>query len=1000
MHLRQMVVWFWAWTFILVSSLHAAETPQSSVFEPPSGTIPLLPAGGQRLRVALVGLFSPSLSKDMSDGWLALLEHELLFRPGYEGKYDVITQDDQKALLRKDFAVEHFDPLWTPRIKDALAADYLVFLDERLKNKDRVWKLRVYNGRSGAFLADEDIPYLDYHLRWTADLVLQRLHQIIYPGAEKKPVGGPPSEMLLARSVELAAGLKAACLEDHCIEKIKDFEWLRSHNRDFFDQFMRNTLFLNKLEKQAETPLLQARVSLLAGNPMDSFLRLESKLDGAKIKEKIEYLRVLGRAAVELDRPEKAEEIYQSLQKTGWRGMGVLLGQAWVDVRKRRCPEALRKLETLLARKPYHQRGLELLQQCYTELRQEDKSWETKERLAKALSRKEHWIKANPLWMELLDHEFNMEWLARINIPLLSPLDRKNLATMLNQQGIQHDKNEGEIFRFLAEIKLFEGQYDEAVRVINGALQIDPENLKLIALAVSDGVLRRGDLVGAQNLITKIPYLMQDPYVRAALEEKLNHHELAEKLWAEGHWPEAWKAELMVRRAGLLDREGKTQEALALVEKALSIYSGREDFHQAAKSLYKKIGKPDLTTAAELNVLQLSGQPLDIAKVKDHLFNQQYGQLILPHALVGLSPKKQLIPLGRVIVLDGTPLPPDTWWAKWLPYVQPYVLRDPGRGARELEQVLTERYHLVDNEIMEQEFRSKLRVDSSNPARRFTMAEIIDFAKATGVDSIFVVDVNYDTEMKEEFVQAKVNLYFFNGTTNTVSQTDAKVSLGYFELFRFNPTLMLAPVLLVLILLYVFSRFSRMTKHWSDPLLKAEYLVKQKNFRKAGDVLGRYGYFEDQLEVMGHHYLRQKDYAKALEAFFRAKDYGNAVAVLKICPETAEVNNLAAEMFFQLKDYDRAEVYFRKNRNLIGMAKVFEAVGDKRKAGRIMGQYYFEANNPIGAIEEYRKIGDFDRAGLVLFHYQKYEEAAVMFQQSGNDKMVHKCMMRLGKRPA
>jgi len=206
------------------------------------------------------------------------------------------------------------------------------------------------------------------------------------------------------------------------------------------------------------------------------------------------------------------------------------------------------------------------------------------------------------------------------------------------------------------------------------------------------------------------------------------------------------------------------------------------------------------------------------------------------------------------------------------------------------------------------------------------------------------------------------------------------------------------PVGIIILLSLMLWWFSRATLHWSSPLEYARYLINQRNYHKAVEVLDRFGYLDDKLWVSALAFTKEGNYIKAMENFLRAKDLDNAYYLMQYCPSSTEADNLKGELFTRLGEYNRALASYHNSRNLIGISKVLAASGDDTRAVRVMAQYYLETKNPMAAIEQYKKILDYDRAALVFYHYQRYEEAAELFEKSNNYDMMEKCRKRMGRR--
>ena len=970
-------------------------------FEAPEETISLQPGDVQHVQVAFIGFKSFRFDPTICDAWLQLIEHDLLYRPGYAGKYSIQNRVEMLQLIRRELPGKKLDPLIIPRLKDLLSVDILIFIDERLVGRDWIWRVRLFNGRSGAFLADASAPYTPYHLKWMINRLIQKIHRLVYPNTDKTGIDEtPPTEMLFEESVSRLPWINKDCLRDRCLERIEDFEWIQEHNPDFLASLLKNPLYGSALMKEATDPLLLARIHFIEGHPLDSSYTLEKYL--GKIKktaEKLRYLILNGKAVLELNRLEALGETLKSLEKYRSKDPFLFFGQGWLAKKNRDFDEAVTAFKKVIKNKPKDLRTLVLLLECYLEMKNFDAAWDMRRVLTDNYYETGDHVKSNALCMELLDHDFQMDLLERLVLPLLSEMDRKNLATMLNQQNIEHSENQGEINRYLATLKILEKKHDQAKRIISGTLKhFDPNNAKLLKLAAWNALARENNPVGAQNFLERIHESERDPYLSAWILEELGRYSEAQELWRETEWPTEWKQEVLLRKAALFEKMGEMDTAVDMARKALDLYRGREEAYFLLSRAYVRSGKTEAGRNAEITGWQLAGKPRDWGKFKEHIYYSDYIHLVLPHPLVGETEKGRLKSVGRVLVLDGSPTPPRGFLDKLSDFFKPYYIRERGRLIDEMKEILATRYDLLENEPVENEFAKKLALNSPNYHAKYSIKDLIGLANAVQVDSIFILKYLDLPQIQDGILETTVSLYFYDGVSGTMYMTQLDRNLPFFHIYKFNRIYLLAPVIVLFFLIAVYRRFRRMTIHWRNPLQAAEFHMNQKNFKKAAEILGKHGYAEDYQAASAHAFASQGEYTKAMEAFSRARDFENALKLVSMCPDTDDANNLIGDLYFMLKEYDRAETHYRRSRNFIGIAKIYEASGHPKRAARIMGQYYFEANHPGAAVEEYKRIGDYNRAGVVSFFYGQYKEAEEMFHRAHNEPMYKKCKLRLKQR--
>ncbi len=960
------------------------------------GVVDLLPHRDTVSKLALVDFHSLQHNQDYSRGVLTLIENRLLAHPGFAKKLELLPYSELLDALRAENKTESVSPLDLPWLTRLIATDCLIFVDERFNGRDWYWHVRIYSGRSGAFLHAFDVSLHETHMMWTIDEFVEGLlAAVCYKKVPSKPQVRTAIQVLPG-SLERLGKIALDCSRERCLQRLPEFKWIHERNPALLQLLLNKPSYITALSNETESPVEMARINLLEDKPIEVSIKLENKLAQVRSREeRIRFLSLIGRAAVLQGRREKAEEVYLELKKLSPRHPDLALGFAWLQEAAKNYEEAVRAYQDILRRDPDQLEAAEHLVNVYWEQKNNDAAWQAKVQVAKILWNRGDYLRSNVLWMELIDHAFTVEWLPYLRIELLSSVDRKNLATILNQQGIGKGGNEKEIFYHLARLKLQSGEQEEGGRVLQGVLQMAPDDPALLMLSLEHHLYNLNDLVAAQRILDQMPSRIRPPMMAAYVAEKLNRFAEAERILAKATFDKAFDFEVLLYRGRLLALAGEWKKSLRVFMRAKDVDPTREEVYRQLEEIYRQQKNESEEKQALGMVWSLSGKSMDLSDVSDHVFYSEYNRLILPHPIVHLQGKK-VLPLQQVLLLDGMPSPvPATDWEKAMSYLRPYLPRKNQQIYEEVKNALRHRFEVIEDVAIQQELWNRLEETDGEVGRAFTRSQLLELASRARVDAVFAVVSNEMGEESTGIVNINTSLYSFDSDGNTIYGSRVHKQTPYLAIYRFNSNLLASPLIAMLFLLFLYLRFTRMTRHWSKPLEKARFLVKQGNLQKAAMLLEKYGYYEDHLELQGHLYARYGEYQKALEAFYRAKDFENAVLVLRSCPDNEETSNMAAEVFFQLKQFGRAEAYYKKTKNLLGLAKVYQATGQTNRAGRVLGQYYFEANNPQAAIEEYRKISDFERAATVLFYYGKYQPAAGLFRKAGNDQMVRKCMARL-----
>lgn len=965
----------------------------------PLGGIPVQADQTQRLRVAVVDFFAPPLAPEMRAGWLQWIEHEFSFRKDFEGLFDVVGRAEMNETLAKVDGAKgrNFAPLDIPALKTVSSVDWFVFLDLSLQGREWLLRARIYNGRSGAFFDSVRFPYLFGNLSLTSERLLMGLRAKLR--LEKKPYDPlkiTSSESgLLPESLAQMDGILTACAKGHCLEKLATLETLADHNPEFFAELVKNPLIFTAAYKEADDPLRTARLNLLENNPHEAALKLNKEPLGKGAGSPAERLYWLGRAYLAKDQPQDAKETFERLLTYDPRNRYARYTLARLTCKKGDPKEGLARYAQLVGEASAADDAPNLVA-GYVECLRAQKPAQSDEALAAAMTlladsyaRIGDTRHADSLRIELLDLRFNRAVLEAIDLAALEELERRNLASMMDRRTIQHDENEALILWKLAALRWLEQHSDEAVTLLDASLKLAPNTKAALELGAWESLERGADPVSAQRYFERIPEEQRGPYLTTRIAEAAKRDEQALALWRQTKWPPSMAFESL-RHIALIEARAKDWPALRRSIPALdAIWRGAEDILEIEAQTTELYSDERTRQKLQTDLRLLSG--MSLTGNPEHLFVDDYVSLIKALPLVGFSKKGEASPFGKVAILTSDPLSQETYLTQFTPYIK----RTPERIINELRSVLATRYSVVDVSTNERLFRERLMQNSAGQSYKPSKVELVTLASSLGVDTLIFISTSEESKLEEETLRLGVQLTLYDAVNQNIFVSSSSRVVPFFDWYRFNRLLVVIPAVLLLIIGVVGWRFHIATAYWSNPLLRAKRLAKQHQYRKAAELLERNGYVSDSLAIMGHYYVRQQSYALALEAFCRAHDYDNAVLALKGCPENDATYTQAADLFFQMKDYDRAEFYFRKLRSLPGMAKVAEARRDTGKAARIMGQYFFEAGNIQGAVTEYLKINDYNRAGMALFYVGEYRDAAAQFKNANNEKMYQKCLLRL-----
>ena len=511
-------------TLGLCSPLYAQENRELSL-QPPLGGIPVQADTSQRLRVAVIDFFAPPLSSELRAGWLQWVEHELSYRQGFEGLFDVISRAELGDVLSKlDSAkTRHFSPLDIPAVKTTLNADWLLFIDLALNGREWTLRTRIYNGRSGAYFDSLSFPYLFGNLSLTAErLVLGLRAKLRLESKPFDPLKIVSSESsLLPESLFSLDAILTSCAAGHCLQNLATFETLAEHNPEFLRELLKNPLLLTASYKEADDPLRTARLNLLENNPHEASIKLRSELEN-KGKRKsgandATLLYWLGRAYLAKEQPLDAKDIFARLVALDPRQRYARYALARNACRKGESQAALAQYVPLIATARTFEDAPSWVQGYVECLRAQkpaegDKTLnEAMTLLADSYARIGDIRHADALRIELLDTRLERGALEAIDLAALEELERRNLASIIDRRTIQHDENEALILWKLAALRWLDGRSDEALTLLDASLKLDPKSRGALEQGTWESLERGKDAVLAQRYFERIPEAQRGP---------------------------------------------------------------------------------------------------------------------------------------------------------------------------------------------------------------------------------------------------------------------------------------------------------------------------------------------------------------------------------------------------------------------------------------------------------------------------------------------------------
>lgn len=960
------------------------------------GSIYLQPVEGTLPKISLLNFFSAEMDEDEQNAHLSLFRHYLLFELGLKNKIAFVSRNNIESALKEEQLGEA-DPLDIPHLRKSVTADYFIHFEEYAKARQWFWRARIFNGRSGAFSGAVETKRIDNHTHWTTRNLLKKLVAFLNNEEPPKEEKISPSYVITKESLMRFHALTTACRNDRCLSRISDLEWIKAVNPQFYESIVKNSRFTTEMMKASQTPYDMARIDILEERPLDVSIKLENKLKRLTYtKDKIRYLELIGKAALALEREEKTQETFETLQRLDRFNPEVALGLSWLAMRKNNREEAIDILERQIRHhSARHITLLKALLRAYEATENEEGIQKTKRLIAEFYENLGNYALSNEYYMQLLENRFDMALLDHLRLNIMKPLMRQSLLTMLNAQEMKSGKQDARVYRNIAKIHFIESRTDEGMKVVQGALKIHPKDTDLLMMAAWDALLRNNDLPLAEKYFNRLSSWMRKryPLFQALLYERSGRFEKALKAWKRLSNDTAWHFESKLNLAAITLKMKQYEQAIQRLDEAQNIYSGRDEIFRMRREAYLALDKKDKATREMVFVYQLAGKPIEHKRVEGHLLRGEYRSLILPHPLVSWR-QGRIETLGKVLLLNGTPLPIEEGWKKYLHKLTPYKKRFGDRFFHEIESVLEQRYSIARRPEFEEMFRKRLNPKALVNQSNYTQLELIEIATKQNVDSIAIVTTVCTPNLETERTQAKVILYLFDGLSNSIYSTNIDKTLPLFDVYRFNVYLAAIPLFLFFIIFLFYRKLSKAIKYWANPLLKAQALVDMKKFKEAYELLESKGYKQDANEMLGHYYASRSEFLEAMQAFYRAGDANNALEAMKGLKDNPKAYILGADIYLKLKEYDRAEALYKKAKNYIGIAKVYEAQDDKKKAARIMGQYYFEQGNPAAAVEEYRKIDDYDRAGWVKYYHGEYREAEELFKQSGNRKMLKRAKLK------
>jgi|GEM_PF-4801442 len=958
----------------------------------PGGGLDLNHGDDSRLRLAFMSFTSPVRDEDEREGWLLLLQSELTSRDGYEGRYEVVPRNEWKDLVLKATGSENIWPAKISTVNELVSVDYILFLNERWTHDGWIWLLRVYNGRSGAFVFESRIPVTNDHSWWMLDRFLFSVESLKSKNGELDTINVPcPLKHLPAGELKKLTAIFNDCRLGECGKWLDQLHTWSLTEPDLAQALMSNSMFSTQLMKQASNPYDVARVNRLSGERMEAKKGLDNSLP--EIQEpgqRLAHLLLLARLAIETERPDEAKQYYEQAELISPNNTEIDLGLAEILSAKGDCSGALARYAKAEVNTQFRTASFTGESICLSQIGQIQQSVAAKERLAAWLDAIGRHREATEIWAELLQVDFTFKWLKHLRFHLLQKNLRESFENVMTRFSIREDEESMGLLKKLAALLDMAGKYDDADRVRRSALHTVPEDPDFINEVAWHAVTRKKQAVEAKSFLEKLPVLKRDRYTEALVDESLESWDRTLKIIKETKWSEGVDIEAALVGLRVLEKMGEGLLVMRECDKWNALYPEREEFLLAKGRIENASGSEKFTSPGLLAAWQTAGYRVD-ESVFGRLINRDvFEHMISPHPLASHDALGNLMSPGRVLLVQGEK---KGRTANWYDALQVYVPQKDYMLLKELDNLMDDRYQLLTDEVIRREMENKF----SNMVR-MTKSNLADMALAAGVDSIFMLIYDPQADQQLKHVSISMRLYFYDGKTGTIFRTSAVSDAPFFSYYKFNKSWLFLPGGFMIFLLLFFLWFKRATLHMSSPLAYARYLIKQRNYHKAVQVLEKYGFLDDKLWVSGLAYMKEGNPEKAMESFLRAKDLENAYFVMQFCQNSADVENMKGELFLRMGEFNRSIAAYHTARNLIGISRVLSASGDETKAARVMAQYYLESKNPIAAIGQYKRIKDYERAGQVFYHYQKYEEAAELFEKCGNYDMTERCRKRMGKR--
>lgn len=300
--------------------------------------------------------------------------------------------------------------------------------------------------------------------------------------------------------------------------------------------------------------------------------------------------------------------------------------------------------------------------------------------------------------------------------------------------------------------------------------------------------------------------------------------------------------------------------------------------------------------------------------------------------------------------------------------------------------------------------RYDVQVDADGAAARRLLAEpakaaaiVGEAIAAGGADAAVIIDQNVPADITDGLVLSEQQLTLLPKAGDRVLVVAYTASVPARFVFGRNALYTWLMVLVVLAAGWLLFMQARWVVQFRDPKRYADWLERRGNLLKAAQVLTESGRPDEANRLAAQHYLQVGQYAVAIEHYLAANMPEQALVVYqRISNPDNTLTRVAGDVYLALSRYPEALRCYRQVDAPLLEARVYEKMGDPRKAAVIRARHLRKTKDRSAALVELIKAGVYDEAGNFLFEDGEYRKAAVMFAYASDVKGVERCAGRLG----